>query len=253
MGALWRGNGAGWGAPPGRIARCPPQPQFPQARRQQPAPAVGGQGGAGAGHRPAQVLLEEAEGMLDREPPLIPVPDLAQVRWQRTAPPDQPERGRWGRAPGEMGDRDPHHGQVDGGRGFLVQALPDLDRDRAVIRVGIGLVAVGVGLGRRVLEPLELGLMRHADGVGALADAIGLMQRTEPNYSARDLAEIQVPVAIVQSEHDEFIKPEHAEYLAWNIPDAELIVLPALSHFAPLQRPERFNGVMRAFVDKTFS
>ena len=35
------------------------------------------------------------------------------------------------------------------------------------------------------------------------------MQRTEPNYSVRDLAEVHVPIAIVQGEHDEFIKLEH--------------------------------------------
>jgi pimeloyl-ACP methyl ester carboxylesterase len=57
----------------------------------------------------------------------------------------------------------------------------------------------------------------------------------------------------VQSEHDEFIKLEHAEYLARNIPGAELILLPGVSHFAPLQRPEQFNGVMRAFLGKVLS
>jgi AraC-like DNA-binding protein len=40
------------------------------------------------------------------------------------------------------------------------------------------------------------------------------MQRTEPNYSVRDLFEVHVPIAIVQREHDELIKVEHAEYLA---------------------------------------
>jgi pimeloyl-ACP methyl ester carboxylesterase len=84
----------------------------------------------------------------------------------------------------------------------------------------------------------------------ALADAVGQMQRTEPNYSAADLAEIQVPVAIVQSEHDEFIKLEHAEYLAQGIPGAELIILPEVSHFAPLQRPRQFNEMMLAFLAK---
>ena len=59
----------------------------------------------------------------------------------------------------------------------------------------------------------------------AFSDAVGLMQRTQPNYSAHDLADINVPVAIVQSEHDEFIKREHAEYLARSIPDAELYPL----------------------------
>jgi pimeloyl-ACP methyl ester carboxylesterase len=77
---------------------------------------------------------------------------------------------------------------------------------------------------------------------------VSLMQRTEPNYSAHDLAKISVPVAIVQSEHEEFIKREHAEYLAQSIPGAEFVVLNAVSHFAPLQRPEQFNTAMLAFV-----
>jgi pimeloyl-ACP methyl ester carboxylesterase len=79
------------------------------------------------------------------------------------------------------------------------------------------------------------------------------MQRTEPNYSARDLANIRVPVVIVHSEHDEFIKPEHAQYLARSIPGAELILLPGVSHFAPLQRPDQCNSVMRAFLGKILS
>ena len=80
------------------------------------------------------------------------------------------------------------------------------------------------------------------DQFDEFSEAVGLMQRTQPNYSADDLAQISVPVAIVQSEHDEFIKREHAEYLARSIPDAEFIDLPGVSHFAPLQRPEQFNS-----------
>jgi pimeloyl-ACP methyl ester carboxylesterase len=88
------------------------------------------------------------------------------------------------------------------------------------------------------------------DQFEAFVEAVGEMMRTQPNYSARDLANIHVPVAIVQSEHDEFIKPEHAEYLARTIPGAELIVLPGVSHFAPLQRPGQFNSAMGAFLAK---
>jgi pimeloyl-ACP methyl ester carboxylesterase len=80
--------------------------------------------------------------------------------------------------------------------------------------------------------------------------AVGLMQRTQPNYSASDLANISAPVAIVQSEQDEFIKREHAEYLARSIPGAEFALLPGVSHFAPLQRPEQFNRAMLAFLGK---
>jgi pimeloyl-ACP methyl ester carboxylesterase len=88
------------------------------------------------------------------------------------------------------------------------------------------------------------------DGFDEFSEAVGLMQRTQPNYSAQDLAEIRVPVVIVQSEHDEFIKREHAEYLARSIPNADLVQLQGVSHFAPLQRPGQFNAVMLAFLGK---
>jgi len=88
------------------------------------------------------------------------------------------------------------------------------------------------------------------DQFDGFSDAVGLMQKTQPNYSANDLAEISVPVVIVHSEHDEFIKREHAECLARNIPNAELVHLQGVSHFAPLQRPEQFNIAMLAFLGK---
>jgi len=86
------------------------------------------------------------------------------------------------------------------------------------------------------------------DQFDTFSEAVGLMQRTQPNYSAIDLAAIRVPVAIVHSEHDEFIKREHAEYLARTIPHAEFIYLPGVSHFAPLQRPELFNAALLGFL-----
>lgn len=88
------------------------------------------------------------------------------------------------------------------------------------------------------------------DKFAEFSEAVGLMQRTQPNYSAEDLGRISVPVAIVQSEFDEFIKREHAEYLARSIPNAEFVFLPGVSHFAPLQRPEQFNTAVLAFVGK---
>ncbi len=91
------------------------------------------------------------------------------------------------------------------------------------------------------------------DQFDALSDAVSLMQRTQPNYRAHDLAQIGVPVAIVHSEHDEFIKRDHAEYLARSIPHAEFVMLHGVSHFAPLQRPEHFNSAMLAFLGKTLA
>ncbi|MFM0546876.1 alpha/beta fold hydrolase [Paraburkholderia strydomiana] len=88
------------------------------------------------------------------------------------------------------------------------------------------------------------------DEFDAFVAAVSDMMKTEPNYFADDLARIRVPVVIAQSEHDEFIKREHAEYLAGAIPGAELNVLPGVSHFAPLQRPALFNKAMIAFVER---
>jgi len=88
------------------------------------------------------------------------------------------------------------------------------------------------------------------DEFDGLSEAVGRMQRTQPNYSPQDLAAISVPTTIVQSEQDEFIKREHAEYLALSIPHAEFIMLPNVSHFAPLQRPAQFNRAILAFLDK---
>jgi pimeloyl-ACP methyl ester carboxylesterase len=77
---------------------------------------------------------------------------------------------------------------------------------------------------------------------------VSRMQRTQPNYSTSDLARIRVPVKIVHASHDEFIKAEHAAYLARSIPNASLTTLPDVSHFAPLQRPEPFNAELKEFL-----
>ncbi|OXJ07638.1 MULTISPECIES: alpha/beta fold hydrolase [Burkholderia] len=88
------------------------------------------------------------------------------------------------------------------------------------------------------------------DQFDAFVAAVSEMMRTQPDYRAQDLAAIAVPVTIVLGEHDEFIRPEHAAYLASTIPGAMLTTLPGVSHFAPLQRPERFNAAMLAFLGR---
>jgi len=92
-------------------------------------------------------------------------------------------------------------------------------------------------------------LSRTPDQFASLLEDLGVMQRTQPNYSVQDLADISVPVVIAQSEHDEFIKPEHAEYLARAIPGARLVVFPDVSHFAPWQRPDLFSAAILDFLE----
>ena len=120
--------------------------------------------------------------------------------------------------------------------------------------------------GVREIEPspiLDRCFARHATDYAQLSatpdqfkvfvEAVSLMIKTQPNYSEHDLTRIGVPVMIVQSEHDEFIRREHAEYLARVIPNAEFLVLNGVSHFAPLQRPDQFNTAMLAFLGEGVS
>ncbi|WP_375451564.1 alpha/beta fold hydrolase [uncultured Devosia sp.] len=86
------------------------------------------------------------------------------------------------------------------------------------------------------------------DQFDAFSKAVGLMQRTQPDYAAADLESVTVSVTVVQSEFDEFITPEHAAYIARTIPQGSLVELAGVSHFAPLQRPALFNGAMLDFL-----
>jgi pimeloyl-ACP methyl ester carboxylesterase len=107
---------------------------------------------------------------------------------------------------------------------------------------------IGRCLDRHVKDYAQLSAT--PDRFDEFSEAVGLMQKTQPNFSSEDLARIQVPVTIVHSEHDEFIKREHSDYLARSIPGAEFVYLQGVSHFAPLQRPEQFNNAMLGFLGK---
>jgi pimeloyl-ACP methyl ester carboxylesterase len=82
----------------------------------------------------------------------------------------------------------------------------------------------------------------------AVFEAVGVMQRTQPDYSAADLATIRAPVWSVLGENDEFIRREHAQYIAQAIPGARFVLLPEVGHFAPLQRPALFNRTILEFL-----
>jgi pimeloyl-ACP methyl ester carboxylesterase len=150
-------------------------------------------------------------------------------------------------------------GWSDGACTALILAAKNPSRVAAVFFFACNMDPTGV----KPFEPtpaLNRCFSRHAEDYKQLSatpeeflhfvEDVGLMQRTQPNYSTLDLAKISVPVRIAQSEKDEFIKREHAEYLARTIPGASFILLDGVSHFAPLQRPKQFNTAMLALVDE---
>jgi pimeloyl-ACP methyl ester carboxylesterase len=85
----------------------------------------------------------------------------------------------------------------------------------------------------------------------SLYDAMYAMLTSEPNYKPADLAKIHGPkIAIADGEKEEIIKPVHTAYLAKTIPGAKLVILPGVSHFAPMQKPDEFNAAMLAFLSE---
>ncbi|MEX1827386.1 alpha/beta fold hydrolase [Luteibacter sp. CQ10] len=82
----------------------------------------------------------------------------------------------------------------------------------------------------------------------AMRDDLGVMQADQPGYGPEQLGQVTVPVWSVLGEHDEFIERGHAEYIARTIPGARFVLLPEVSHFAPLQRPATFNRTVLRFL-----
>ncbi|MBK8083852.1 MAG: alpha/beta hydrolase [Devosia sp.] len=82
----------------------------------------------------------------------------------------------------------------------------------------------------------------------AFSAAVNRMQASEPDYSAADLAVVHVPVLSLIGDGDEFIRQDHARYIAGAIPGARFRLLEGVSHFAPLQRPALFDAAVLDFL-----
>lgn len=74
------------------------------------------------------------------------------------------------------------------------------------------------------------------------------MWNNEPNFTTEQLRSIRVPFTVADGQYDEGIKPEHNRYLAETIPGSNIVILPNVSHFAMLQRPEEFNEAVLQFL-----
>jgi pimeloyl-ACP methyl ester carboxylesterase len=93
-------------------------------------------------------------------------------------------------------------------------------------------------------------LSRTPHEYDAFLAAISHMWDTQPNWTAADLRRITAPVVIADGDHDEAIKREHTEMLAREIPNAQLLILPGVSHFAFLQDPKLFDAALTDFLSE---
>jgi pimeloyl-ACP methyl ester carboxylesterase len=157
-------------------------------------------------------------------------------------------------------DRTDVVGWSDGAIISLIMAMKHPARVTHVFAFGANMDLHGfnpLGALAPILPKVEAGLAANyarlsetPNDYGAFSRSVLAMQLSQPNYAPRDLAAIKGPrVAIVDGAHEEFILRQHTEYLARTIPGAQLIILPDVSHFAPLQAPDAFNAAMIGFID----
>jgi pimeloyl-ACP methyl ester carboxylesterase len=150
-------------------------------------------------------------------------------------------------------------GWSDGANTALVMAMKDPARVRRIYAFGANMNVDAAKPGAfnspilaKVVVQLQQTYARVSptpDGFGALHEAVEKMQKSEPNYIASQLAAIHGPtIAVVDGDHEEFIKEEHTRYMARTIPGASLVILPGVSHFAPWQAPGAFNASLLQFL-----
>ncbi|WP_254768714.1 alpha/beta fold hydrolase [Salinilacihabitans rarus] len=73
---------------------------------------------------------------------------------------------------------------------------------------------------------------------------------TSHRFDVRDrLGEIDVPALVVYGEYDQLTPPWFHEYLAEELPDADLVEIEDAAHLAMLERPAAFNDALTSFLD----
>jgi pimeloyl-ACP methyl ester carboxylesterase len=77
------------------------------------------------------------------------------------------------------------------------------------------------------------------------------MLRAAGDHSAEGyLKDIDVPVLIIAGERDTFTPGSLSQWMAEQIPGAELLVVPAGTHVAPIEQPELVGARIRAFFER---
>lgn len=87
----------------------------------------------------------------------------------------------------------------------------------------------------------------HGAGKPGFDDALEAMTA----YPIRDrLGEIACPTLIIWGEEDRLVPVRDAAEFEWLILDARKIIYPDTGHMVMLERPERFNADVRAFIEE---
>ncbi|GAC1356902.1 MAG: hypothetical protein NVSMB31_17430 [Vulcanimicrobiaceae bacterium] len=77
---------------------------------------------------------------------------------------------------------------------------------------------------------------------------LSIMWDTQPRFTTQQLKAIHVPVWIVDGDHEQFIKRQNTDYMSSMIPGAYELILPGVSHGAPMQDPKLFTEARLDFL-----
>jgi len=113
-------------------------------------------------------------------------------------------------------------------------------------RLRRGLLLLVVAHPDRLPGPLVLEQVNGA-GKPGFGPALDAMVR----YPIRDrLGEIDVPTLVVWGELDRLVPLRDAAEFEWLIRDARKVIYEDTGHMVMLERPQRFNADVRAFVEE---
>ncbi|CAH2603271.1 Alpha/beta hydrolase [Rhodovastum atsumiense] len=141
-------------------------------------------------------------------------------------------------------------GWSDGAIIGLVMAIHQPARLRRVFAFGANTVPSGLVpnfektpvFGRFVArsEAEYKALSPTPDQYDSFVRQISHMWETQPNISDAQLQAIRTQITVADGRYDEAIRQSHSRTMAATIPDARLVILPGVSHFAMLQNPPLF-------------
>ncbi len=149
-------------------------------------------------------------------------------------------------------------GWSDGGIIGLDIAINHPDRLIKLVAYGANYIPAGVrsdvGESERFNTYIEMAAGDYArlspdpDNFETFLNNISNMWATEPNYTPEQLQGITVPTLILDGMQEEAIYPEHALEMAQLIPNADLVLMGGIGHFAMWDKTAEFNEIVLAFL-----
>jgi len=81
-----------------------------------------------------------------------------------------------------------------------------------------------------------------------LGAELSKLYQEAPNFTEEQLKSIPTPFLILDGAEEELIYPDQPKRLAEWIPNATLILIPDVGHFAPVQKPDEFNRIVLDYL-----